>query len=201
MNNEFIEACKEGVLHKVSEILDKGVDIHVQNDLALRFASQRGHLEIVKFLVDRGADIHAINDMAVQWASQNGHLEIVKFLFEKGANIHVNYNSALRRASYFEYLEVVEFLIEKGADISVLSSEIKKKLDICTIWIKKPDNLPSFRKTLECPISKIELNSNISQLGCSVCLNVFEKMSIELWFKTGKSICPMCRTNSKFYLV
>ena len=31
-------------------------------------------------MVLKGADVHANNDHALRWASQNGHLEIVKLL-------------------------------------------------------------------------------------------------------------------------
>ena len=75
-----------------------GADIHSNNDYAIRYASQQGHLDVVKYLVELGehrspvqparidnnnvvvardkvsvgANIHAVNNFAVIWASGNG---------------------------------------------------------------------------------------------------------------------------------
>ena len=43
-------------------LLDYGADVHADNDLALRWATKDGHLDVVKLLLDSGADIHAIGD-------------------------------------------------------------------------------------------------------------------------------------------
>ena len=80
------------------------------NHLALQHASQKGHLEVVKFLVEKGTNIHDENDFNVRWASRNGHLDVVKYLVEKGANIHAKNNEALRLASYNGRSDVVNFL-------------------------------------------------------------------------------------------
>ena len=53
--------------------------------MAFLKACQNGDLETVKFLVEKGADIRVKDDGAVRYASQNGHLETVKFLIEKGS--------------------------------------------------------------------------------------------------------------------
>jgi hypothetical protein len=56
-------------------------DIHVDNEYAVRWASENGHIEVVKYLVEEcGADIHVENEEAVRLASANGRLEVVKYL-------------------------------------------------------------------------------------------------------------------------
>jgi ankyrin repeat protein len=72
--------AKNGRLDYVMIALNSGVDIHTENDFALRHASDEGHLDVVKFLVEKGADIHAQDDYALRIASRNGYLEVVKFL-------------------------------------------------------------------------------------------------------------------------
>jgi ankyrin repeat protein len=86
---------------------DKVGDIHAENDLAFRWASENGHLAVVECLIKHGADratpnlgvaadIHAglalprpdkvgRNDWALCWASRNGHLAVVKCLIAHGA--------------------------------------------------------------------------------------------------------------------
>jgi len=117
VNGTFQWASENGHLEVVKLLVEKGADIHADNDNALRWASKNGHLEVVEFLVEKGADIHANNDGALKWASKNGYLEVVEFLVEKGADIHANNDCSLRQASANGRLEVVEFLVEKGADI------------------------------------------------------------------------------------
>ena len=50
INNNFIIAVAHGQLEKVKLLLEKGADVHVADDLALRLAICNGHLEIVKYL-------------------------------------------------------------------------------------------------------------------------------------------------------
>ena len=41
---------------------------------------RRIDLSTIKELVEQGADIHADDDLALRWAAENGHLEVVKYL-------------------------------------------------------------------------------------------------------------------------
>ena len=97
----------------IQMMIDLGADVHADDDYALRWASENGHLEVVEFLVGIGFDIHANNDYAFRIASENGHVEVVKFLVKIGADIHASNDYALRLASANGRLEVVMFLVEK----------------------------------------------------------------------------------------
>ncbi len=123
LNRMIIEMAKEGSVKGVSMMLSEGADIHADNDFALRWASEKGHLEVVKYLTERGANVHAQNDAALLWASRYGHLELVKYLMEHGANVHAFDDWALRWASKEEHLEVVKYLTERGADIHADNDE------------------------------------------------------------------------------
>ena len=45
----------------------------MQSDYALSRSAGNGHLEVVRMLLDRGADIHVQHDHALRWAAENGH--------------------------------------------------------------------------------------------------------------------------------
>lgn len=58
----LITSCKNGNLDLVRTLVSQGgVDLHFQDDLALRYAVDRGHVDIVKYLVEHGANILAQN--------------------------------------------------------------------------------------------------------------------------------------------
>jgi len=54
-------------------------------------ASRNGHLPVIKFLAEKGVDIHVYNDIALTCACKNGHLSVVQYLVENGANVHLYY--------------------------------------------------------------------------------------------------------------
>ena len=72
MECAFIQACKLGDFEVVKHLID--------NNWALRYASEKGYLEVVKYLVSKGADVQGNNNSAVRWASYYGYLEVVKYL-------------------------------------------------------------------------------------------------------------------------
>jgi hypothetical protein len=110
-------ACQYGRLEVVKYLVEKGVDIHADNQWFLQSACEYGHLEVVKYLVEKGADVHAQNDWFLQSACEYGHLEVVKYLIEHGADVHAENDHALRLASGNGHFEVVKYLVEKGANV------------------------------------------------------------------------------------
>jgi ankyrin repeat protein len=70
---------------------------------ALRLSAQFCHLEVVRYLVEKGANVHADNDYALRWSAQNGHLDVVRCLVEKGANVRADNDYALRLSAQNGY--------------------------------------------------------------------------------------------------
>jgi hypothetical protein len=102
-------ASKYGREKIVELLLNRGADIHAENDWALHTASRNGHTEVVRLLLDRGADIHANNDWALRWASRYGHTETVKLLLDRGAENDL----ALRSASKNDHTDTKIIIYEK----------------------------------------------------------------------------------------
>ena len=98
-------------------LIEKGANIHANNDYVFRWSAENGHLDVVKYLIEKGADVHADNDCALRWSAENGHLDVVKYLIEKDANVHVDNDYALRWSAENGHLDVVKYLIENGANI------------------------------------------------------------------------------------
>ena len=55
LNKQLIETSEKGDLTKVKELIENGADVHAQNDRALCWSAQCGHLEVVRFLLENGA--------------------------------------------------------------------------------------------------------------------------------------------------
>lgn len=113
----LIKAAKQGRLSIIKLLLNSGADIHISDDMALRWACFYGHLDCVSLLLDHGADVHAANDDALFMASQRGHVDIIKILLDYGADVNANNTNALAQASYQGHIGVVRLLLERGADV------------------------------------------------------------------------------------
>jgi ankyrin repeat protein len=57
LDQQLITASENGRLDLVKKLIGKGVDIHAENEYALRLVSTSGHLGVVKYLVGKGADM------------------------------------------------------------------------------------------------------------------------------------------------
>ncbi len=84
-------------------------------DCFVGHAASNGDLKMVQFLVDRGANIHEEDDAAIRWASRRGYLSMVKYLVEKGADIRAKDDYAVKQAHVYQHWDVVDFLVENGA--------------------------------------------------------------------------------------
>ena len=116
MQEEFEFKYTEGDFKNQYILLKKSAKKRYTKDELLNKASE-GELSIVKYSLERGADIHNNQDSALRIAAANGKLNIVIFLVNSGANIHANHESALLNASVYGHLDVVKFLISSGADL------------------------------------------------------------------------------------
>jgi len=110
-------ASQNGHLKVVKYLHENGADITANTNFGIRWASRYGHLKVVKYLHENGADITASGNFAIRWASRNGHLEVVKYLYENGADITVDDNYAIRWASHYGHLKVVKYLKENGGKL------------------------------------------------------------------------------------
>lgn len=112
---ELCDAARNGHLRDVSDLLERaGVNVHVDDDFALRWSARNGHYDVVKLLLCRRANVHAMEDEALRFAAQNGHAEIVSLLLEHNANVFSLNQAALIVAASRGHFDVVQLLLDKG---------------------------------------------------------------------------------------
>ena len=108
-------SCQDNHLATAMLLLDRGADVHTQEDRPLRLAAQNDHVEMVTFLLDRGANVQVRNGMPLRLAAQRGHLETVRLLLDRGADVHAHNERPLRNARRMGHAAVVALLLERGA--------------------------------------------------------------------------------------
>ncbi|KAJ3279170.1 hypothetical protein HK104_001695 [Borealophlyctis nickersoniae] len=115
----FIWAARKGHLELVRDLLDGGVDVHVDEDAALRLAAAGGHLEVVCLLLDAGANVHAMsyNSLAPAEARRRYSEVCRRRLLDSQADIPTIRGDSLFWAATFGHLEVVRLLLDAGANI------------------------------------------------------------------------------------
>ena len=106
------------ILQSVENTWKGRISIQGRLNTLLERASELGSILLVEYALEKGAEIHADEDYALSMASQFGHTDIVKYLIGKGAKIDAYSNYALEIAIEKGYFDIVQLLIEKGAMIT-----------------------------------------------------------------------------------
>jgi ankyrin repeat protein len=126
---EIIKYSKKGDLAKVQQLIASGAEINAKdkdNNTALMWAIEKGHLDIARFLIDKGADLNVQGtSTALINAAGSGYTELVTLLLEKGANINsLNsaHCSALMIAAFMGEPETAKILIDKGAKLDITNA-------------------------------------------------------------------------------
>lgn len=81
----FIKSIKNNNKIIIKYFIDKGIDIHKENDYALSAAAGANNFELVKYLIEHKANASAMNNNPLAEACIINNLEIVKYLIKYGA--------------------------------------------------------------------------------------------------------------------
>lgn len=124
LDNQLIEAVKQGDTVAVKELLAKEADVNAKDrhdNTALMVAAREGAPETVKVLIKAGADVDAKDEVGwtpLIYASIHGRTGIVKALIEAGADVNAkdkNSKTVLRWAADEGHAEIVNLLKKHGA--------------------------------------------------------------------------------------
>jgi ankyrin repeat protein len=134
---ELIEACEQGDIKRVRNLIEMGVNINhrIDNMTPLCAAAMKGHDEIALLIIRKGADVNLWRDTSHIFnplidAASAGRIKIVRALVEAGADIHLQHEdgyNALEEAELNarrkdgQYDEVIAYLKELGL-VSILNN-------------------------------------------------------------------------------
>lgn len=135
LNIKLLEACKLEDVTRVSELINKGANLHLLDKIALRsyndsesslthIAARVGALEILKLLAQSSADCNAKDrrdSTPLHFAVYNGYGAIIDFLISE-CNVDIEAKDVeggtpLSWAAYENKLEIAEQLLKLGAKI------------------------------------------------------------------------------------
>jgi transposase-like protein len=86
LSRSLVEAAKRDNVNLMKDLLEKGADVHFNDDEALFAASWRGRESAVRFLIDHGASSAARNSAGAIEAAQYSHRAVVELLVAHGAD-------------------------------------------------------------------------------------------------------------------
>lgn len=99
----------------------------INNQTLFRYSVITNQIEVVKTLIMNGVDIHANDEYALRIACEKGYYEIVKILIEAGANIHVYEDTPFVYAVCGRHFKLIDLLIQSGANINTRDNFVFKK--------------------------------------------------------------------------
>lgn len=126
LNEQLIEAAKNGNLEAVQSLAAVGADVNAKCNegiTALMEAVSFGHMSIVKYLVSCKADVDAADhrgNTALMYAALNMRTSIVEYLVSCGADVNAgdkNGCTVLIYTATNSYIEILESLLKAGADV------------------------------------------------------------------------------------
>ena len=81
----LVHAANEGLTDLVQYLIEKGANMHVNNEMALYLAAKKGHMDVVQLLVEHGACVNNRVHNAAAVALSNGFDRIAHYLIQHGA--------------------------------------------------------------------------------------------------------------------
>lgn len=128
--NSFLLAARTGNITVLKNGLEQGIDIHLCNDLALRYAKQNNQTEAVKFLIANGANALILDDVDLRLYSSIGDTEKVMQLLIKGNCSQEAMTYAIYNGILYNHEEIVGILKDY---VSPLANDgaILKVLSLC----------------------------------------------------------------------
>lgn len=126
----FFDACNNGELDKVNELLANGVDPLCKNEdgwTGFIYAAMNGHLDVFKTIERKAADDHKFSYQrqrdifrAMDYAIEKGHENIVNYVLEQSKTTPTEqflFDDALHQAAKYGKLDLAKEFIARGADI------------------------------------------------------------------------------------
>jgi hypothetical protein len=95
----LVKGARSGEYFSMIELLDAGVDVHAENDLALWNAVDTNFFLLAQALIKAGADVNACDGRALLTAAHHANEDMASLLIRSGAKVDAQDYAALRAAA------------------------------------------------------------------------------------------------------
>lgn len=154
INEALIEACEQGNLNRVKELLGKGADPTMHESLSLKRALDRHSVIIAVELIRHGADIETVSRFGITAAfvaATDKETEILRELASLGADINSvdsGGETALIKVSRIGVVDSVLALIDLGVDVDFVSAKGVTAYSAATDCLKLAPDSERIRKVI-----------------------------------------------------
>ena len=121
INDDFVEMASYGFYDEMIELINKGANTTLYDDLAICSAAENGYLKNVEFLIENGACYNENNDYPIKHATSNGHYNVVEYLlsfYPKEHYLLANKNELINIASICNHTRIIKLLVLNGVNPS-----------------------------------------------------------------------------------
>jgi ankyrin repeat protein len=116
LEDQLLDAIYQSDIPRITNLLERGADIHAWGEYPLRGASGDGKTEIVRLLLEHGANVNECDDGALCVAIFGGHAETVKLLLDYGADPNAHNLVYLEGGVIEGHVETVKILLDYGGN-------------------------------------------------------------------------------------
>lgn len=140
LNEQLIDAARDGDYEAVESLLNAGVDVDAKDNdgwTALMWAAGLGRERIVRLLLNAGADVNAKNKygstalMSAAEFGEFGNEDCIERLLNAGADVNAKSkdgHTALMAAAYYGHEDIARLLLDAGADVDAKEKDGKTAL-------------------------------------------------------------------------
>lgn len=121
---ELFNACKEGNLEKVKSLYKKGIDLHINNNFAIRCSIHKEQYEITKFLLRMKANIYADNNYCLKLLVKHDNIDMLNYLLD---NEYIGTHVLFKLAIKYDKLYIVEYMVKNGIAVHEDYLKLTKK--------------------------------------------------------------------------
>lgn len=109
------QAVRANQYNVVNFLLNHNIDPNSTD--ALNISVSYSYIDIIKLLLKYGADINQHSDMVLVRATIYGNYDVIKLLIDANADVNAQNGKPLRNASNSGYIEIVKLLVDNNADV------------------------------------------------------------------------------------
>ncbi len=151
----LVNACSEGDLRLVNQLIEEGVDPSMENNRCIILAAKHGHLDVIERLVeDERVDPFDQANYAFIEACFEDHLIVVEYLLSIGADPSAQENIGFIEACSRGHTEIVLFLLDiynrnpnkldpfDQENLAFIEATARGHIDIMKILLEYADLIP-----------------------------------------------------------